>query len=339
MAPNQFNLPSNTRYRIRFSESLRAGREWLQLAVALLLLAMCYRTVIADANTTRRSPSTEELERLGPERPEEKSAEQPVEKPADAPPVAKPTEFVPAGFSPVKGAKIVHAAVPGMGIRCFDQIEKVTEAGPVRFVLIPEMGDQQAFYLMEHKVWFDLFRLFDDEKPDPLGSQGWKKTGESYQKIAGLASPGRLPAFDVEHGRAEEFAKWLSGPNGKLPTAHEWDRAAKFEHGVKHGTSGPFKQPLGGQHLDIAVGLKAPWEIGRGKHDVSRSGIHQMAGNGKEWTSSPVPLAPIYFMLRGRSFNAPKPLLYADFSDDHFGVQNLPSPYVTFRVAIELRTE
>jgi hypothetical protein len=302
---------------------------------AILLFSIAFQTSVADTTTDRRSPSTEELERLGPERPEEK----PVEKPEEKPVPAKPTEFIPTGFSAVKGAKIVHVAIPGTGISCFDHIEKITEAGPVRFLLIPEIGDQQAFYLMEHKVWYDLYRLFDEENPDPIGSQAWKKTGESYQKVTGLASPAKLPVFDVPHGRAEEFAKWLCGPNGKLPTTHEWDRAAKFERDAKHGTSGPFKQPLGGQSLDIAVGLKAPWEIDRGKHDISRSGCRQMAGNGKEWTSSPVPLAPIYFTLRGRSFNAPKPLLYADFSDDHFGIQNLPSPYVSFRVAIELNTE
>jgi hypothetical protein len=51
----------------------------------------------------------------------------------------------------------------------------------------------------------------------PIGGRSWKVPGQEDQPVTGL--------MVLE---AQEFARWLGGPNGSLPTALEWDVASGY---------------------------------------------------------------------------------------------------------------
>ena len=94
--------------------------------------------------------------------------------------------------------------------------------------------------------------------------------------------------------------------------------------------------PADGKAL-FSIGRPYPWEVDDCPLDVSDLGCRQMAGNGKEWTSS-LFITGMDLQLRGRSFTMLKPLAFADFTNLNFGSQDpaKPSPTTSFRVAIKI---
>ncbi len=87
----------------------------------------------------------------------------------------------------------------------------------VRFRLIPEKerSKQRSFYMMETKVWSDLFRVFAVTHPEKLAEDTvWTEN-----------QPGKKPVFHVNLHEAYWCARWMGG---QLPSAKEWDTAAGF---------------------------------------------------------------------------------------------------------------
>jgi len=223
------------------------------------------------------------------------------------------------------------------GKKYYQQNECVVGEKPVPFVLIPsEEKGKQPFYIMVDRVWNGLFAEFvagHEDDPAVQKSQ-WKKgavkrnaDGDSYIDL-GSDDP-MMPVFRADIQEAELCAEWLGG---QLPTAAQWDRAAGLPTTLKEEDSdkGPFEPDW--QPGDIAVGREeqGPMAVGKAAKDRSIYGVHDMAGNGFEWTRSCKDASLDYYeydgnlskvgptwdvLLRGRTYFNPDPLTFGQFSD------------------------
>jgi formylglycine-generating enzyme required for sulfatase activity len=84
-----------------------------------------------------------------------------------------------------------------------------------------------------------------------------------------------LPVTGVTVAEAEAFARWAGK---RLPTEREWERAAQGAEARRY----PY-----GDELDLSkihVGL-AP--VGTKPEGATSEGVHDLTGNGWEWTASP----------------------------------------------------
>lgn len=202
-----------------------------------------------------------------------------------------------------------------------------------RFLLVQE-PDRAPFYVMENKVWNELFGLFADEQlgyRDPRRQSGH---GDWSPELGRAPGKRMLPATNITVLEAVRFARWLAGEMGDLPTEDEWDAAAgyyRWKDGPAETRSGPFTNPK-----DAAVGRPAPLPVDRSECDVSIYGCRDMAGNGYEWTrtisaADPIrPETPLESVLprldaqaalvtcRGRSFDATGPLFFSELEAEKF---------------------
>lgn len=214
---------------------------------------------------------------------------------------------------------------------------------PVRFVLVPQTnaGDPRTFYIMEDKVWLDLFKAFAVKPAAPLKSMAWKDPPINQE--------GDCPVMGVAAAAdAQQFARWLGG---ELPTTREWDKAlGRFE---KPRPASPYQgvfKPGG-----VAVGLTAPMKRGAARQDIGRFSTHDMAGNGREWTSTIAgddqgirasnldKLGEFEFLnVRGKMWNSPQPLSFEEIEKEPESKPALPAKglpvdnTIGFRVVLEL---
>jgi formylglycine-generating enzyme required for sulfatase activity len=201
--------------------------------------------------------------------------------------------------------------------RYYEQIErKITDQIVVRFLLIcpndqlkiMDGEPRQPFYIMQDKVWNDLFAHFADLATTKLTNTGWTQGGQKYHAQASpeahaQAAPidlgvkdqqGQLPVFRVTLSDATSFAQWLVPPGvvARLPHVEEWKKAAGFYEPDRG--EGPFKGMWNREEWErdrdsIAIdrGLQGPMNVGDADRDISPLGCRDMAGNGFEWTSQP----------------------------------------------------
>jgi serine/threonine protein kinase/formylglycine-generating enzyme required for sulfatase activity len=230
-----------------------------------------------------------------------------------------------------------------------DKIDVVRDGMPFRFLLFAQSAannEIRTFYIMENKVSFEQFQRFAMTG----GAKGnkWKEPDD----VGGDYPKPKYPVFNVTVEDADRFAQWLGG---KLPTLDQWDRAAgRFEAKERRG-EGPYQgtwDPT--KPLKIAVwrGDKGPMECGKAEDDVSIFGVHDMAGNGREWTrnvfggAETVPLVKLtedrkknkLVLLRGHTFQDQYPPLQFNMLDEErtaFYLQSYPD--IGFRVVIEGR--
>lgn len=102
----------------------------------------------------------------------------------------------------------------------------------------------------------------------------WEKggvdgTGNDVGSMNDLA-----PAMRVTAAEAAVVAEWLGG---KLPTAQQWEAAA----GIDEGTFAPFE--LTAEKV-ARNRLNGPANVGSYPEDLSKHGVFDVAGNGREWT-------------------------------------------------------
>jgi serine/threonine protein kinase len=219
---------------------------------------------------------------------------------------SKPEIVAPPVKKPLKPDRFAPAADPkDIGDeKYYERIVFGKGDGEVAFKLLKD--GIQPFYLMETKAPNALFAAFRIEKPADEISK-WKDNGP------------RLPAFNVTWDEATKCAAWLGG---RLPTPEELDFALSL-----------------GMLANPAVGLKNPRPV---TEDRSGSGIFDLTGNGREWTSSTFKLKDEDFAtLRGRMFTLAKPagpeqLKDNDLRNAQVQRTKVASPFTTFRVAIDL---
>ncbi|MBY0527304.1 MAG: protein kinase [Gemmataceae bacterium] len=214
-----------------------------------------------------------------------------------------------------EGARLVEHSTNRVD---YDRLEVVRDAKDKRihvpFVLVRRTQDKDpaTFYIMEDKVWVDLFRAYESQPGTNLASEKWK----TYEVDRKQNKDAKNPILGVVAVDADRCAQWLGG---LLPTPKQWDKAAGcFEKGVGIG---PFGKSFKLDDLGLdgkLLPLDAPTT------DISWCGARHMSANGLEWTGSDAELgtrtsdrteskslATVEFLtLRGASFNDQTPLTF-----------------------------
>jgi hypothetical protein len=235
---------------------------------------------------------------------------------------------------------------------------------PVTLLAIPKTnaGDPDTFYIMEDKVWNDLFKaVMEDPEaqkrlkervrdsgltekpgfPNSIQLGQWRRGATADGRDLGIdGDRGKLPVMRVTVLEALVFADRLGG---KLPTLKQWFKAAGKGEGNRKG---PFAEdPQKPGHFDdIAVGLAAtgPWPVGKAERDRSVYGCRDMAGNGNEWTRDltdgrevPVEVKAVMpqVFLTGKSYLDVDPLEFTD--PPAVADYNKTEHYYGFRIVLE----
>jgi formylglycine-generating enzyme required for sulfatase activity len=218
----------------------------------------------------------------------------------------------------------------------------------VTFVLVPKHANlPRSFYIMEHKVWNELFAAFNEQfvkEHGPLTPSDWPDAWATSGATTGNAD---MPAADhphhpvmgVTHKQAEQFAKWLGG---SLPSVLQWDAAAGT-FWKEPDRQGPYRgkwEPAYGR-LKVAVDRKTEgtMKVGEASDDISPFGCRDMSGNGMEWTSTKKHRFE-WIALRGYDYGEPRPLMYADLEKVEDAIGSSPpdatDPVIGFRVILEM---
>jgi hypothetical protein len=244
--------------------------------------------------------------------------------------------------------------------RFFNRLRKDVHGINVEMVLVTKEDldqDPATFYIMETKVWNDLYAKFDSDPKykDKLAGEKneWKLGGSDAKTGNPLADNGPLnaqfPVYRVTVTQAYYFAQWL-GDNGledsdtecKLPNRKQWMKAAGHPDAKN---AGPFKGTIE-DFGDVAV-KGFPMEVGKSENDqVDKTHCRDMAGNGYEWTcdvlfpdGKTVPLDAgerdqAEVLVLGQSYLGGKPLTYKVMLSDIPKDYNKGDPEVSFRVIL-----
>ena len=194
---------------------------------------------------------------------------------------------------------------------------------PLRYIP-QEKPDQIApFYIMETKVWNDLYAKFADAQPDVAKSSKWKEGwAASTTQYPGGKLSGDWPVVNISCAEAHAFANWLGG---RLPSTSEWDRAAGWYKGGRGPIQGPTDAIPTSEEVAYNRLERGPLPVGKATRDVSPWGCRDMAANGLEWTRNirfgaaesevldETPPKDTRMLVRGRSFGEVKPPIFADY--------------------------
>ena len=118
----------------------------------------------------------------------------------------------------------------------------------------------------------------------------------------------RYPVTCVTAADAEAYAAWIGK---RLPTEDEWEYAARAIDGRVYPWGDDFPEGKEARCNSLeyvhAVGSASPTEVGRFAAGAGAYGVHDMAGNVAEWTSTEAPLGDRRMrVIKGGSFATPK---------------------------------
>ncbi len=249
---------------------------------------------------------------------------------------------LPDGFVPAAGARLTRVnnqVYPDHIVR------RLSDHLSATFVLVSGQAGRVAlppFYIMENKVWNDLFDVYLKARPDTTRELAQR---QARHRQGHEHDDGSWPVFQVTAIEAQQFAAWFvhgAGLRGDLPTREQWDKAAGYydRDSPAHDERGPFLRGWSpGAAGQIALHQHTPLPVGQASLDISRFGLRDMAGNGQEWTRPPDDLRD-QVILRGRrfdDFDEPDPLTYDDIAAEPAlsEFRDKPQSYVGFRVVIE----
>lgn len=197
-------------------------------------------------------------------------------------------------------------------------------------------GYQRAeFWSPESFAWLQAHGIEHPHYWVPRGTAwGWKDFFET------VPLPSSAPVY-VTHAEATAYARFV----GKaLPTEAEWHRAAFGDH----ATAYPWgEEPPGPEHGNFGFQHGSTTRVGAFPAGASGYGVHDLVGNGWEWTSTPFgpfpgfhasedyPLYSVdffdgaHFVMKGGSCFTDPRLLRRSFRNWFYG--HYPYMYATFR--------
>jgi formylglycine-generating enzyme required for sulfatase activity len=142
-------------------------------------------------------------------------------------------------------------------------------------------------------LWTDMGRQWLDENAH---------RGPVCQGNAAFNAP-EQPQTCVSLYEAEAYAVWLSRESGvalRLPTAEEWEKAARGADGRRY----PWGNNAPNAELAVyAAALGQTGDVGSRPHGASPCGALDMAGNVSEWTSTPSSFDTSYVVRGGSWFD------------------------------------
>ena len=147
----------------------------------------------------------------------------------------------------------------------------------------------------------------------------WERDGDAWAWTAmfeRVPLPAAWPAY-VSHAEAEAFARWRGL---RLPTEAEYHRAA---FGAPEGAERQFPwgdAPPAPDHGNFGNLRFDPMPVGLAPAGASAWGVHDLVGNGWEWTST------VFRPFPGFEARASYPEYSADFFDDRHYVMKGASP-------------
>lgn len=118
--------------------------------------------------------------------------------------------------------------------------------------------------------------------------QGWLADGRGGWEVQRLGHRITLdPAEPVQHiswFEADAFCRWAGG---RLPTEHEWEKAARWDPAAGRPRRYPWgDEPVTSERANVGLRYAAPTPVGSYPRGASAYGVEQLAGDVYEWTSS-----------------------------------------------------
>ncbi len=209
-----------------------------------------------------------------------------------------------------------------------DIIIKVPKAIPDGTVYVPEGkfirggangGSESlpAFFIGKHEVTFAQFMEFWKTLKDPKlknsfmakiqfrPEDGVADAWDENCSIRNGLAP-ELPVIGISQMAASAFCEWYGkkiGRECRLPTASEWEKAARGPDGRKYPWGNEF-EPSFTFTIENATAASQFKHIAKGgsfNMDCSPYGAMDMAGNVREWTSSDFGDGTAFHMIKGAS--------------------------------------
>ncbi|MDQ3652940.1 MAG: formylglycine-generating enzyme family protein [Acidobacteriota bacterium] len=176
-----------------------------------------------------------------------------------------------------------------------------------RMVLVPagsfQMGDdshnpderpmhtveeQPAYYIDKYEVTNEQYKKFcDATNCDPPVNPYWDP--QYYE------SNPRMPVIGISFAEAQAYARWA---NKRLPTEQEWEKAASWDPKAREKRQWPWGNQSDPERANMYS--EHPTEVGQYLGGVSFYGVHDMAGNAREWVDA------FYQRYPGSTFSDPK---------------------------------
>ncbi len=181
-----------------------------------------------------------------------------------------------------------------------DQVENAlfrkTTLGPYNRSDLPkswnieyEAGSLPSFYIDEYEVSCAQYLSFLRSKNGYLNPLHWptQKSGTRARHAElekSLTATPNLPVTKVDWDEASAYANWAGK---RLPSYVEWEYA--FRGGVDYRPYPSFDPAETSREILINSGVTGTGHLWKGGHggDVSKHGIHDLAGNAGEWTCTP----------------------------------------------------
>jgi formylglycine-generating enzyme required for sulfatase activity len=155
-----------------------------------------------------------------------------------------------------------------------------------------------SFYIDRHEVTNREYARFikaTGYRPPQNWSGGRCKSGKDDH-----------PVLFVSQIDAMEYARWAGK---RLPTEEEWEKAARGSLGLVYPWGNkfdPYKAATADSDLrlilDALCSIFSANKVELAPGDISPYGVHDMAGNVREWTSTTDPDSPSMVVVKGASW-------------------------------------
>ncbi len=140
----------------------------------------------------------------------------------------------------------------------------------------------------------------------------WDKSGN----FRSFCNPD-APVVGITHEAAQAYCRWLSRTTGRqfrLPTASEWEKAARGGDGRNFVWGNDFSTEKaltrGNKRAKLLFDYWSP--VNSFPQDVSVYGVVDMAGNAREWTTTQFGIEANFYLIKGGSAFTPDSFIYCE---------------------------